>query len=155
MQLRVLAGCHCLLVLFTGPAGLQRACAPWHCGLPQQSLHTGLLGSHLVWQPEPGTAFPFGDAKLQPCSHTLQASQRGYATSSTSQRWHVCVHASRELRATRLYYILCSSACIVFCGLQPNVSQPLNKPLLQTMCYAKGKERTWGFISLGIRCSTV
>lgn len=45
--------------------------------------------------------------------------------------------------------------CILFCVPQPDVSRPLNKPLLQTGCYAKGKERTWGFPSLGVHCSTV
>lgn len=36
-----------------------------HCGLSQQSLHAG-LGSHLVWQPEAGTGFHYGGAKLEP-----------------------------------------------------------------------------------------
>lgn len=62
------------VVLSTKPAGLQRAHALWQHGLPQQSLHAGFSGSHLVWQAERDTAFLFEGVKLQPYSHTLQAS---------------------------------------------------------------------------------
>ena len=56
-----------------------------------------------------------------------------------------CMHVGRlELPDYILFYVP-----------QPDVSQPLNKPLLQTVCYAKDKERTWGLLSLGVHCSTV
>lgn len=38
--------------------------------------------------------------------------------------------------------------CILFCAPQPDAS-------FHTVCYAKDKERTWGFLSLGVHCSTL
>lgn len=89
-----------------------------------------------------GHNLSFQGAKLQPGSHTLQASPRGCTTSSTSQRWHVCVCACAVLRATSLYLILVpqSDVWISFCFRQCAMLKTRRFPSLGLQCWT-----VWGF----------